>query len=296
MNKRIHVVINPASGQPESILHTLNQVFHPAGVDWDVSITKEYGDGMKYARQAVDNGYDIVAAYGGDGTVMEVANGLMGTDIPMAVFPGGTGNVMSIELNIPQDLASAAALVVSEESQTSPVDVGQFKENYFLLRVYVGFDAQRVNLATRDMRDRYGKAAYIIAGMKALPESKTVRYHFTLDGEVVEVEGFTCMVENAGSLGVGDFSLAPDVSINDGLLDVFCLHSFDFKAMKSASASITGKPYDADAFHHWRAKEITVDCDPPQSVIGDGENWGKTPITIRNLPGALDIITPASLE
>ena len=47
MNKRIHVVINPASGQPEPILHTLNQVFHPAGVDWDVSISKEYGGGMK---------------------------------------------------------------------------------------------------------------------------------------------------------------------------------------------------------------------------------------------------------
>ena len=56
MNKRIHVVINPASGQPEPILHTLNQVFRPAGVDWDVSITKEYGDGMKYARQAAHSG------------------------------------------------------------------------------------------------------------------------------------------------------------------------------------------------------------------------------------------------
>ena len=113
MSKRIHVVINPASGQPEPILNTLNDVFHHSGVDWDVSITKKYGDGIELARRAAEKGYDVVASYGGDGTVMEVANGLVDNKTPMAVFPGGTGNVMSVELNIPQNLAEAAQLAIS---------------------------------------------------------------------------------------------------------------------------------------------------------------------------------------
>jgi diacylglycerol kinase family enzyme len=224
---------------------------------------------------------------------MEVANGLMGTGIPMAVLPGGTGNVMSVELRIPQDLASAAALVASPESQISSIDVGRYEDQHFLLRVYVGFDAQRVNMATREMRDRYGKAAYAITVLKALPKSNIVRYYLTLDGKQVEVEAFTCMLENAGSLGMGEFSLSPDVSIHDGLLDIFCMHSFDFGSVKSAASSITGKRYDSGQFHHWRAKEITIDCDPPQPVIGDGEDWGQTPITVKVLPGAIGIITPA---
>ena len=294
MSKRIFVVINPASGQPEPILHPLNRIFRPAGIEWDVAITKQYGDGMKYASQAAESGYDVVAAYGGDGTVMEVANGLIGTGVPLALLPGGTGNLMSIELGLPQVMEKAAELLASDESQMRAIDVGQCGEYHFLLRVYLGFDAQRISITTRQMRDRYGKAAYAIAALKAIPQSKAVHYRFTVDGEQVESEGFTVMVENAGSLGAGDLSLAPDVSISDGLLDLFCLYNFDFKGLKAATASIIGKPYDPGQFHHWRAKDITIESDPPQPIIGDGENWGKTPITIRALPGAVHIITPIS--
>jgi YegS/Rv2252/BmrU family lipid kinase len=296
MSKRIFVVINPASGQPEPVLHTLNQVFHPAGVDWDVAVTKKYGDGMNYARQAAESGYEVVAAYGGDGTVMEVVNGLIGTGVPLAALPGGTGNVMSVELVIPQDLAGAAELAISPEKQIRPVDVGQCGEYHFLLRVYLGFDAQRIALTSREMRDRYGKAAYLLAAIKAMPESKAVRYQLTIDGEQVEIEGFTLMLENAGSLGMGDLSLAPDVSISDGQLDLFCMTSFDIKGLAAGAASITGRDYDENQFRHWQAREVTIASDPPQAVIGDGEDYGQTPITVRVLPGSVEVVTPQSEE
>lgn len=86
-------------------------------MEWDASITHKYGDATRQARQAVAGGADIVASYGGDGTVMGVANGLMGTGVPLAVLPGGTGNVFSLELDIPQDLEQAARVVVSEDSR-----------------------------------------------------------------------------------------------------------------------------------------------------------------------------------
>jgi YegS/Rv2252/BmrU family lipid kinase len=293
VSKRIHVVINPAAGQPEPILHILNSVFRQADVQWDVSITREFGDATRLARQAAQGGADIVVAYGGDGTVMEVANGLVGTKVPLGVVPGGTGNVLSIELDIPQASDEAAQLLVSPDAQTQKVDVGQSGEKVFLLRAYVGFDAQRIQLTTREMRDRYGRMAYLIAALKAIPESKAIPYRLTLDNEDVECEGFTCIVQNAGNMGVPGLSLVPDVSISDGLLDVIVIHGLDPLSLASALGSIADTPLDPDRFHHWQAREITIATDSPQTVIGDGEAWGATPITIEVLPGAVRTIGPS---
>ncbi|MCK4897328.1 MAG: acylglycerol kinase family protein, partial [Anaerolineales bacterium] len=102
--QRIHVIINPAAGQDEPILNTLNRVFHKYGVDWEVSITHRFGDAMRFAKQAVADGVELVVGYGGDGTQLEVLNGIMGSDTPMAILPGGTGNAMTFELNIPHKL------------------------------------------------------------------------------------------------------------------------------------------------------------------------------------------------
>jgi YegS/Rv2252/BmrU family lipid kinase len=292
MSKRIHVVINPAAGQPEPILHILNGVFRPAGANWDVSITHEYGDATRQAREAAEGGADVVVAYGGDGTVMEVVNGLVATKVPLGILPGGTGNVLSVELDIPQTSEAAAQLLVSEEAQIRMVDVGQSGDKHFLLRAFIGFDARRIELATRDMRDRFGKAAYFIAALKAMPESEAVRYFLTLDGEEAECEGITCIVENAGSMGVRGLSLAPDISISDGLLDVIVIHGLDPLSLASALGSIADKPLDPDSFHHWQAREITIATDPPQAVIGDGESWGETPITMKVLPSAVPVIAP----
>jgi diacylglycerol kinase (ATP) len=293
VSKRIHVVINPAAGQPEPILHILNSVFRPADVPWNVSITHEFGDATRQARQAAESGADIVVAYGGDGTVMEVANGLIGTEVALGVVPGGTGNVLSLELDIPQTSEEAAELLVSADAQTRKVDVGKAGERSFLLRAYVGFDAERIQLTTREMRDRYGKMAYLIAALKAIPESEAIRYGLTLDGEDVECEGFTCIVQNAGNMGVRGLSLVPGVSISDGLLDVIVLHGLDPLSLASALGSIADRPLDPERFHHWQAREVTIATDAPQAVIGDGEAWGETPIKMKVLPGAVRVIGPS---
>ena len=102
--QRVHVVINPASGQNQPILNVLNDVFHSAGVKWDVSLTHQAGDAARQAREAAASGVDLVAAYGGDGTQMEVANGLMGTGVPQAILAGGTGNAIAHELGLPVKL------------------------------------------------------------------------------------------------------------------------------------------------------------------------------------------------
>jgi diacylglycerol kinase family enzyme len=267
MVKRIYVVINPGSGQPKPVLHTLNSVFRAAGVDWEASVTQESGDGHRFAREALAAGADVVAAFGGDGTVMEVAGALMGEDVPVAILPGGTANVMSVELGIPNDLEAAARIACDPSSQIQAVDMGQVGDRTFMLRVGLGFAAEHVIGATREMKDQYGKLAYTVSALETLKNLPVARYTLTLDGEQVEVEGFTCRVDNSANMGM------------PGLV-------------ASRDTNVSGTP-NPEAFFHRQAREITIDADPPQRVIGDGEEWGQTPINVKVLPQAVRFLVSA---
>jgi diacylglycerol kinase family enzyme len=99
------------------------------------------------ARDAAESGVDLVVSYGGDGTLMEVANGVMGTGVPIAVLPGGTGNAVAIDLKIPLDLRAAADLIVESKARRK-FDIGRIGDKYFVLRVYVGIREETV--ATRE--------------------------------------------------------------------------------------------------------------------------------------------------
>jgi len=96
--KNIHIIINPASGRSESILPVINASMKEAGITWEASITHRPGDAIQYARAAVKEGVDCLAVYGGDGTLMEAISGLMGSEIPLVILPGGSANVMANEL------------------------------------------------------------------------------------------------------------------------------------------------------------------------------------------------------
>ena len=115
--RRIHVVINPASGKDEPILNVLNDVFHRHGVDWNVSITKKYGDAAAQAKAALADGVDLVVGYGGDGTQHELANAVLeaadaaGGPARIGILPGGTGNGFAREMGVPGTLREATEVL-----------------------------------------------------------------------------------------------------------------------------------------------------------------------------------------
>jgi YegS/Rv2252/BmrU family lipid kinase len=234
----------------------------------------------------------VVAAFGGDGTVMEVASALMGGDVPVAILPGGTANVMSTELRIPQDLTQACQLACGQNSTSKTVDMGQAGERTFMLRVAIGLDADHVIGATREMKDRYGELAYTISALQQMEHPKTARYKLSLDGEDHEVKGVTCRVDNSGNFGHG-LTFSKEISVSDSLLDVTIVRDVGLTSVKSllSDAIGHGRP-NADAFHHWQAREITIETDPPHQVIGDGELWGETPISVKVLPQAVRFVVP----
>ncbi len=291
MARRIQVVVNPGSGQPKPVLHTLNQVFRNAGVDWDISLTAESGDAERFAREAAEAGVDVVGAFGGDGTVMEVARGVMGSEVPMAILPGGTANLMSVELNIPKDLTKAAEIAANEESITRSIDVGEIDGTYFLLRVGLGIAAQKVELADREMKDRYGIMAYSIAALKAMKDAKQVKYKFVLDGVETEAEGITCLVDNAGNFGVSGFTASKMISVFDGLLDVILVRDRSFGTFVDVGRSVAASAPSSDAVYHWQAKEIYIETDPIQNIQVDGEIGWQTPVSVKVIPAAVQVLS-----
>jgi YegS/Rv2252/BmrU family lipid kinase len=295
MKRKIHVVINPASGRPKPILHYLNRIFNQAEVDWDISLTKARGDAERFARQAAEDGVDIVAAYGGDGTVMEVAQGLLSSPVPLAILPGGSANLMSVELGIPKELEKAAEIAADPDSPTRQVDVGLAGENYFLLRVGTGFAARKVAYADRSLKNRFGVLAYSVAAVKSIKDTKSAHYRITLDGKQIEADGVTCLIDNAGNMGIQGFQPAKEIRVDDGLLDVLLLGSKGLGNLVSSGAALLDADKRDLLIEHWQARQIRIEVDPPQPVQVDGEMVDDTPISAEVLPGALKVIVPKSV-
>jgi YegS/Rv2252/BmrU family lipid kinase len=287
------VVVNPSAGQGNPDLRLFNRIFHEAGYDWEMHNTNDFGDGERLAREAVRAGASVVAAYGGDGTVMDVAAGLLGSKTPMAIYPGGTGNVLAKELGIPFDLATACTLSVNPMARQRAIDLGQGGRRLFLLRLGAGLEAEIVRTADRSLKERIGLLAYLTATLQALSQSAVSRYKLEMDGETVEIDGLACMVANAGAIGFLGINIAPSVRIDDGLLDVFVIRRVDLAELTSFAASMMGSsPLIVDTLPHWQCRQLRLLADPPQGIEADGEALGQTPINIRLLPGALRVIVP----
>jgi diacylglycerol kinase (ATP) len=290
--KYARVIINPAAGRDQPVLKTLNAAFRSAGTDWDVSITKKSGDGTRLAKEAVEAGADVVVVHGGDGTVMEVASGLMGTRIPMAIVPGGTANVMSRELAIPSDLVEASTLIVSREAWVRRVDMGKVGSHYFLLRAGMGLEAAMIEAADRDLKDRLGLLAYAFTALQELASPQIATYHLMLDGQEAQAEGLACIVANSGNIGAAGISIVPDMDVSDGLLDVIVITRGDLPSLVALAASVVGGVENAPALQHWRVKKGSIRSDPPQSVQVDGEILEKTPVDVEVVPHAVRILVP----
>jgi diacylglycerol kinase (ATP) len=294
--KHIHVIINPAAGQDVPVLSVLNKAFQPAGVDWDVFITKQAGDARRYAQEAVAHGVDAVAVYGGDGTVTEAASGMLGSDVPLAILPGGTANVTSIELGIPGKLEEAVALACGAAREYRRVDMGRIGDRLFLGHVGIGLEGTLHENADRSMKDRLGFLAYPVAVLQALRDQPMSQYTLTLDGQRVEVDGLNCMVTNIGNIGVLGATLSSDISVTDGLLDVIVIRKADVTSLAAFAAKVAGLADPQEQLPHWQVREVSVIAEPAQRITADGEVLGMTPVDIKTLPAAIRVVIPAGAQ
>ncbi len=310
MTKRtIQIIANPGAGQDGLNLKTVQSVLADYAADWDIAITKQAGDAKRLARKAAKAGADIVAIFGGDGSVAEAAAGLAGTKTALAILPGGTANVMSVELGIPGKIDDALRVAANPESAVRAVDVGTVNKQRFVLRVSLGLEAAMVAGADREAKDRYGVLAYLWSALQNLAQSQPARYTLTVDGKKIEAEGLTCIVANSGNMGQAGLNLIPGIAVDDGLLDIIVIGQEKLKGFFAAAGSILGlasvQPEERTAryselgdemrstIQYWQAKDVVVAASPRQRMQSDGELLKGRQVRCTIEPGALRVVVPA---
>ena len=287
--KRIHVIINPASGKNEPILNVINDVCAKYNVQWDATVTHKYGDATAQARAAIAAGVDLVAGYGGDGTQHEVANAILSSprQVPLAILPGGTGNGFCRENGVPDELEAAAELMCIS-ANLRHVDAVKLGDGFFIQRLYTGVEPEQQT--SREMKERYGVLAYPMTVRQQVKEMIEAAYRLTIDGEVIERRGTRCYVVNSGMTGRG-ITASADFSATDGMLDVFLLKR-DLAHVEAVAQRFLNVDRPGAGLDYWRCHEITIESDPDRPVWTDGEYTGRTPVTAAVLPGALRVVVP----
>jgi YegS/Rv2252/BmrU family lipid kinase len=286
----LFVIVNPSS-RPKPVLHVLSSVCRDVHLAWDVGVTRGAGDAVRMAQAARQRGVPVVAVYGGDGSIMETARGLMHGDSRLAILPGGTSNAVAVELGIPDDLEQAVRLACGVGAESRPLDMGRVGEATFVLRAGIGLSAEQVRKADRAFKNRFGKIAYAMALASVLKKARPARYHAELDGEPIEWEGPGCMIDNAGGFGVPGLTHDPAVDLSDGRLDVFLSRTVPLGSVLAVLADDVDEPAMIKNEHR-TARRIVVRADPPQALQLDGEVWGETPVTVEVIPGAAAVLVP----
>lgn len=288
--QNIHVIINPSAGGDEPMLNIINDVFAPHEANWSVSVTTTHVDGTTLARKAIESGADLIAAYGGDGTMREVASAMIGHDVPLAILPGGTGNALGTELGIPMTLREAVEIIFNEQTTLRAIDAGQIGEDYFLLRADFGLSVEALGEASRDMKDRFGNFAYVYSAFKNFADLNSTTYHLTIDGQAIEAQGVFCLVVNAGGIGGGTpLSINKNIVCDDGLMDVMVVEK-NWGSALTMAASILDIGDAEQNLQHWQGKEISVRTEPVQGIGLDGDEYGESPANIRIIPAALKVL------
>ncbi|HET8909692.1 MAG TPA: diacylglycerol kinase family protein [Ktedonobacterales bacterium] len=270
---RACLITNPKSGRGGVDLSEALTVLQANG--WDVTVRQKLKGGMaeKLAREAVEQGYNVVVDCGGDGTLSEIINGVVGADIAVGTLPGGTANVWAHEMGISQELRRAAMQLVTATRRR--VDVGHVDVNgkhgaYFLMMAGIGLDAAVMSRVNKKLKNRIGKLAIGLAALESLPDARVVPVQIDLDGSHWQGKVSQIVVGNTRRYG-GFASMTPDAYANDGQLDA-CLvtAATPFAGIKQlASLAVRGRPNPRSS-EVYRAASIVVRSPIVLSLETDG--------------------------
>jgi len=250
------------------------------------------------ARECVDAGADLILVCGGDGTVNEVAGGVVGTNVPMAFLPAGTANVLACELGfrsnidkVIRSLRRSTCRRVSAGSLTTSAGVSR----YFVLMAGVGLDAHIVRHMSPDMKRRLGKVAYWIGGFSQLTRTLD-EFDVDLDGKTYRASfALFSKVRNYG----GDLEIARHVTLMDDQFEVVLFEGpRSHRYLKYFLGVATNTLERMDGVRVIRARKAKLQPvgASPVFVQVDGEYAGELPGTIELLPNALTLLIPPEYE
>jgi YegS/Rv2252/BmrU family lipid kinase len=295
--KRVAVVFNPATGGGDTAgrRRDTREALDGAGLDvlWLETTPEEPGQGL--TAKAVAEGVDLVMAQGGDGTVMACVTGLAGTNVPLAVLPGGTGNLLATNFDIPADLDGAVEVALSGDR--ARLDVAAMDDDRFVVMGGIGFDAAMLRDADPRLKEHLGAVAYVLSGVKHLRRRAT-RFRLRLDDRPpIERTGQGVLVGNLGRLQ-GGLPVMPDARPDDGLLDVAVLQTHTVLDWLALAARVLLRRRRDPQLESFQARRVEIDCDRPQPVERDGDplDIPRDHLVIEVVPAALTLCVPSATK
>lgn len=303
-----HLIFNPVAGHGngEQELSLIEKLLEPH-MHLRVDQTTAEESAEELTKKAIETRPDIIIASGGDGTISAVAGALIGTQIPLGVIPRGTANAFAVALGIPVALTpirSACQVIIN--SNTRVVDAAYCNQRPMILLAGIGYEAETIDKATREMKEKWGALAYLIAGWKQLHEQELFDAEIEIKNEVYQVSSAAITVANAAPPTSVLAQGKGEVIFDDRLLDVTIatvqnqeqkpLINPRFRAVATminmlGAALIKTNPELPDVYH-LRTRRIKVTANPPQKIVVDGEMIGTTPVEIECIPGGLTVFVP----
>jgi len=268
---RVAVVFNPVSGHvpPGRRARAVRAALAHAGAEVTWLETSADDPGTGAAARAVRDGAEVVLVSGGDGTVMACAAALAHTGVPLAVLPGGTGNLFAANLGIPTELARAVEVALTGARR--PIDVGVDGDARFLVMAGIGVDAAMLAATAPTLKRRLGWLAYVRSALGALryPEDW---FTLAVDGGVPIRRRASCvLVANLGRIQ-GGVRIVRGARPDDGFLDVAVIRARSVSDwVQVASRVVAGGRWGAVRVETFRARRIEVRSATPQPIEYDGD-------------------------
>ena len=254
--KNIAFIVNPISGTKAKnrVAKLIRELLDTAQYSPTVVVTEYAGHATQLAEQFALEGYYAVVAVGGDGTVNEVANGLVGTPTALGIIPNGSGNGFARHLDISTRMNRAVEMLNSSEPIS--VDYGMVNDKRFFSTCGVGFDAL-VAMQFNEGKSR-GLKMYIQNTLQSLFNYKPESYRIVGDNIDVTTEAFLIAFANAGQWGY-DANIAPKASVQEGLMDIAVVNKFPLSAAPKLALSLFTHNIDETSYMNTiRAKEVTL--------------------------------------
>ncbi len=295
------LIFNPTSGistitekrmSPEETESAILEGLRAYGIEPQLLHTTPEDGGWGMAKRAADEGAELVIAAGGDGTVHAVANGLVGTQSILGIIPTGTMNNVALSLNIPDTIPAACIAIANGKTRT--IDVGKINDHVFIEVAGVGLEAALVEAGEEIKHPGLLSTVHgILSGLKTFFGFKAARMRIAVDGgKLSSYNAFQVTICNAPFYGL-HLQLAPDILMDDGLLDVV-IYGKVSKAeyLRHALSMSQGRGPYQPKIKHLRVRSLRVIADEQMEIHADGEPRGYTPAEVRVLPSALRICVP----
>ncbi|ABW26343.1 methylglyoxal synthase [Acaryochloris marina] len=299
-----YLIFNPIAGQgnPDRDLALIQKILEPQ-MNLHIILTQPDIDPVEQAKEAItaiqsaqsEDSTACIIASGGDGTVSAIAGTTLETGIPVGIIPRGTANAFAVALGLPTDLKRACETIAA--GNTRMVDAAYCNDIPMVLLAGVGFEAQMVNNASRELKNRIGTLAYVLSAAQQFFAQKDFNATVELDGQVLEFKTGAVTIANAAppsSISAQGFgAVIPD----DGLLEVTIptsktlLQDINTSATLLASALVKTQFEDRNLVC-LRTHQLKVTTDPPQTLVVDGEVLEANPIEFICVPKGLTVFSP----